>query len=74
MIKKESVPEEFYKGDRERPIAWRVDDLIFQLNKLPPDMLIKQTKCVKGFGDGVQLTVYNINTSPFLEFEEVDDD
>ena len=67
---KDNTPAEFYRGEIERPMATQVSDLIWQLKKLPQDMLIKQ-----GFGDGVQLTVYNINSAaPFLEFEEVDDD
>ena len=67
---KEYTPMEFYKGDLERPMATQISDLIWQLKKLPQDKLIKQR-----FGEGVQLTVYNINSeAPFLEFEEVDDE
>ena len=69
MIKKSDIPEKFYKGSMEKPVAYTAAALIRLLSELPPELHIAQ-----GFDDGVQITVYNVSTNPVIEFEEVDDD
>jgi hypothetical protein len=67
MINKETVPSHFYKGDEKKPSAFTVGELMELLETLPPDLEIAM-----GFGDGVELCVYNIKTKPILEFHEID--
>lgn len=49
------VPSEFYSDDEDSPYAETVEDLIEQLQRLPPDLPVKH-----GFDHGCRLTVYNI--------------
>lgn len=59
------IPEEFYKGDVDKPTACDVGELIEQLQRLPRHLPVKS-----GFGEGCQLVVYNIKDGAFLEIEE----
>jgi hypothetical protein len=68
---KDKIPEVFYKGDANndgfKPIAYTVKDLKEILLLLPDDLKIE-----RGFSEGAQLIVFNIDTDPHLDFEEAD--
>lgn len=67
MNHKDIIPKQYWSGNR-KPKALTVQDLIDHLADLPKDLEIKV-----GFGDGCQLTVYNINTDSMrLSIDEVD--
>jgi hypothetical protein len=69
MALKDQIPHEFYKAEYRKPVAKNVEQLIAQLQKLPPKL-----KIVDGFGSGCQLVVYNVNqpSGPILEISELD--
>lgn len=64
---KKGVPAEFFSSKYERVVCETVAEVIEQLKRLPPHLVIKQ-----GFETGVQLVVYNISAEPHLEFEEAE--
>lgn len=66
---KDRIPEEFYKGKMEKPVANNVGELIVQLRRLPSEMKLEGTFG----GNGLKLTVYNASTiSPILEIGDAD--
>lgn len=65
MPKAIDIPEIFYRGD-SLPVATTVGQLQFLLNQLPKDLPVNQ-----GFGNAIELAVYNVGSSNmYLGFEE----
>ena len=65
-IEPEMIPKSLHKGGRLK--ANTIGELIGILELLPGNLQIKQ-----GFGEGVAVAIYNIPTTPELEFVEVED-
>lgn len=65
---KKGIPFDFFNSKGNPIICETVAEVIEQLKRLPLDLPVNHR-----FGNGVQLTVYNINDQPHLEFEEADD-
>jgi len=70
MSLKDTIPECYYKGDAEKPHAATVGELKQLLGQLPDDLPIMQ-----GFGQGVNLCVYNVKChTAHLSFDDEYDD
>ncbi len=64
---KDQIDKKFWHGDSQKPRAYTVSDLIEILNELPQSMAVYPV-----YGEGVQVTVFNISGAPFVEIQEVE--
>lgn len=63
------ISKDFYHEDGEPVVCETVGELVARLKELPEEMVINQ-----GFGEGVQVVVFNYESpNPFVEFVEVED-
>ena len=63
------IPTKFYKGD-DKPVANTVGELIEILKELPAELPVDQ-----GFNNGgTVVVVFNVDSEPFVEFLEVEQD
>lgn len=67
---KDKIPEEFYRADKKHPVAHTVEELIEQLERLPPELPIQC--CITS---GAMLVVCNVNSGyPVLDIDEIDEE
>lgn len=63
MRNKDIIPDDFYRGDLEHPIADSVGELIQILKRLPPEMRLSES---------YEIIVYNIKSQePIVGIEEL---